>query len=59
MKVLAATRAACAQRMDAEPRYLWPLLATGMRASSDHRDIEDLPGTDRRHQAEGRGDLQV
>ena len=32
---LAATRTACAQRMDAEPRYLWPLLATGMRACVD------------------------
>ena len=32
---LAATRTACAQHMDAEPRYLWPLLATGMRACAE------------------------
>jgi DNA-binding CsgD family transcriptional regulator len=29
---LAATRAALTQHQNAEPRYLWPLLATGMRA---------------------------
>ena len=34
---LAATRTACAQHMDAEPHYLWLLLATGMRACAKAR----------------------
>jgi DNA-binding CsgD family transcriptional regulator len=32
---LTATRTACAQYPGAEPRYLWPLLATGMRACAE------------------------
>ena len=32
---LAATRTALAPLPDAEPRYLWPLLATGMRACAE------------------------
>ena len=32
---LAAARTACAQHPDAEPRYLWLLLATGMRACAE------------------------
>ena len=32
---LAVARTACAQHMDAEPRYLWLLLATGMRACAE------------------------
>ena len=32
---LAAVRAASVQHLDVEPRYLWPLLATGMRACAE------------------------
>jgi ATP/maltotriose-dependent transcriptional regulator MalT len=39
---LAAARTIPAQHLDAEPRYLWPLLATGMRACAD-ANVAGLP----------------